>query len=88
MSTHYGLEYTDNKTDVLATRTAYLSGSGVLSKDIMPQKLVLPAAGVTLTNDVGITMLADYFDIDSWSGIVMLGISAIGGWTYSLPPLN
>ncbi|MEE8322491.1 MAG: hypothetical protein V3R57_02550 [Candidatus Bathyarchaeia archaeon] len=54
----------------------------------MPQKLVLPAAGVTLTNGVGITMLADYFDIDSWSGIVMLGISAIGGWTYSLPPLN
>ncbi|MCW3986776.1 MAG: hypothetical protein NWE87_00505 [Candidatus Bathyarchaeota archaeon] len=54
----------------------------------MPRKLVLPAAGVTLTNCVGIPMLADYFDIDSGSGIVMLGISAIGGWTYSLPPLN
>ncbi|RLI38223.1 hypothetical protein DRO66_02245 [Candidatus Bathyarchaeota archaeon] len=54
----------------------------------MPRKLVLPAAGVTLTNGVGISMLADYFDIDSGSGIVMLGISAIGGWTYSLPPLN
>jgi len=63
VSVHYANEYADYQTDALTTRTAYSGGSGVLSKGIVPRKLALQAAGVTLIIGICIQLSANYFSV-------------------------
>lgn len=88
VSVHYADEYADYQTDALTTRTAYSGGSGVLSKGIVPRTLALQAALATLIIGISVQFSANYFGIHPWSAMVMLGIGALGGWMYSLPPLK
>ncbi|MCW4038694.1 MAG: prenyltransferase [Candidatus Bathyarchaeota archaeon] len=88
ISVHYANEYADYQTDALTTRTAYLGGSGVLSRGIVPRTLALQAALATLILGISIQLLANYFGTHPWSAMALLGIGALGGWMYSLPPLK
>ncbi|UCH01957.1 MAG: prenyltransferase [Candidatus Bathyarchaeota archaeon] len=88
VSVHYTNEYADYLTDAQTIRTAYSGGSGILSKGIVSRKVVLQAAWATLLFGFSIQLLANHFGIHPWSATIMLGIGAVGGWMYSLPPLK
>lgn len=88
VSVHYVNEYADYQTDGLTVRTAYSGGSGVLSKGVVPRTLAMQAAGTTLLLGAGMQLLANYLGLLPWSATVLLGIGAIGGWTYSVPPFK
>jgi 1,4-dihydroxy-2-naphthoate octaprenyltransferase len=88
VSVHYVNEYADYQTDALTVRTVYSGGSGVLSRNVVPRTLAIQAAVATLILGVSMQLLANYFGVHPWSAMVLLGIGAIGGWMYSLPPLK
>jgi 1,4-dihydroxy-2-naphthoate octaprenyltransferase len=86
-SVHYANEYADVETDRLATRTPFSGGSGALPRTGLPPTVALAAAVVTGALGVGGLALAWVSAVLPVAAVVVLGVIAVLGWQYSLPPL-
>lgn len=84
ISIHYANEYADAETDSLTTRTPFSGGSGALVA--LPGLRIWAGRLMVLWLLLGfaIALLMQL----SPGAILALGIGAVGGWMYSLPPLR
>jgi 1,4-dihydroxy-2-naphthoate octaprenyltransferase len=86
-SIHYVNEYADHETDALTDRTPFSGGSGALQETGLPRSVTLWAG--TLALAVGILLTAVFLLTDTLppDAAVLLLVSAVFGWQYSVPPL-
>lgn len=85
---HYANEYADVDTDSLTRRTWFSGGSGVLPSKIIPKSWALNAAVFLAIICIITTAISFYFELISIGGVLIVVIGIIGGWFYSMPPLN
>jgi len=87
-SVHYANEYADYETDARTKRTPFSGGSGALQRANLPRSLALHAAVASLCLGM---LLVTVLAATGWltlSPVALLGIIAVFGWQYSLPPLQ
>ena len=87
-SGHYVDEYADRDTDALTRKTMFSGGS-----DVLPAGNVGPAVALIAGVLTALLSLTVSFILWIWFGLsdanmVVLVIALIGGWAYSLPPIN
>jgi 1,4-dihydroxy-2-naphthoate polyprenyltransferase len=83
---HFANDYFDQATDVLATRTPWSGGSGVLPEGALPPWVALLAARVCAGIGLLVTLRAALGG-DTVVAFVALAIVA-GAWAYSAPPVR
>jgi 1,4-dihydroxy-2-naphthoate polyprenyltransferase len=88
VSIHYTNEYADHETDALTRKTPFSGGSGVLPRGLVPPRVALHAAWVTLILGFFVALIAVAAGALPLSTLPVLIIGAVGGWMYSLPPLK
>ena len=85
---HYADEYADVDTDTLTRRTWFSGGSGVLPAGLLPPAWALRAAIVLATLSVALTALLIAIGLLSPHVAWIVGLGLVGGWFYSMPPLQ
>jgi 1,4-dihydroxy-2-naphthoate octaprenyltransferase len=88
MSVHYSNEHADHQTDALTTRTLFSGGSGVIAEMGIPRPIALLAAWITLILGGGVSLMGVIIGWLSFESFLILGLGAVFGWMYSLPPLQ
>jgi len=85
---HYANEYADVDTDTLTRRTRYSGGSGVLPSGIIPARWALWSALILAVLTLMVTFLSYWRGLLSSQGVLLVLMGIIGGWFYSMPPLQ
>lgn len=85
---HYANEYADVDTDTITRRTWYSGGSGVLPSGIIPVRWALWSALVLAVLTLMVTLLSFWGGLLSIQGVILVLMGMIGGWFYSMPPLQ
>jgi 1,4-dihydroxy-2-naphthoate octaprenyltransferase len=85
---HYANEYADVDTDTLTRRTRYSGGSGVLPSGIIPARWALWSALIMAVLTLMVTFLSYWRGLLSSQGVLLVLMGMIGGWFYSMPPLQ
>lgn len=88
LSTHYANEYADYETDAITDPTMYSGGSGAIKNLGVPRVLALQAAWASLILGIIVSAIGLALDTLNPAALLMLGIIAVFGWMYSLPPLK
>lgn len=88
LSAHYANEYADVDTDSLTRRTWFSGGSGVLPSKIIPPSWALNAALFLVLICILITAISFYYGLISIWVVLIVIIGILGGWFYSMPPLQ
>lgn len=88
LAAHYTNEYVDVDTDSLTRRNWFSGRSGVLPSKIIPKLWALISAVSLALMCIIITSLSFYFGYLSSYGVLVASIGLIGGWFYSMPPLQ
>jgi 1,4-dihydroxy-2-naphthoate octaprenyltransferase len=85
---HYANEYADVDTDTITRPTWVSGGSGVLPSGIIPQQWALWAAVILALFTLIVTFLTFFWSILSIQGVFIVLVGMLGGWFYSMPPLQ
>ncbi|WP_414470445.1 prenyltransferase [Methanobacterium sp. ACI-7] len=88
LTAHYVNEYADVDTDTITRRTWFSGGSGVLPSKIVPRSWALNVAVILAGFTIILTALSFYFKILTIAGVLIALIGLLGGWFYSMPPLQ
>ena len=88
MMAHYANEYADVDTDTLTRRTWFSGGSGVLPSGIIPTQWALWAAVILAILTIIVTVLSFLSGLLSSQGVLIVFLGMLGGWFYSMPPLQ
>jgi 1,4-dihydroxy-2-naphthoate octaprenyltransferase len=86
-SVHYVNEYADYETDALTDRTPFSGGSGALQETGLPRSVTLWAGSLALAAGTVLTAFFLLTDTLPRDAAVLLVVSAVLGWQYSVPPL-
>jgi 1,4-dihydroxy-2-naphthoate octaprenyltransferase len=85
---HYANEYADVDTDTITRRTWFSGGSGVLPSGIISNQWALWAAVILALFTLILTFLTFLWGILSSQGVLIVLVGMLGGWFYSMPPLQ
>lgn len=88
VSIHYVNEYADYETDALTVPTLYSGGSGILPRGDIPRALALQAAWFSLIGGGVIALIGYSLGYLGEAALLCLVLGSLGGWMYSLPPLQ
>jgi 1,4-dihydroxy-2-naphthoate polyprenyltransferase len=88
MMAHYANEYADVVTDTVTRRTWFSGGSGVLPSGVIPTRWALWAAVILAILTIIVTALSFYLGLLSSQGVLIVFLGILGGWFYSMPPLQ
>lgn len=85
---HYADEYADVDTDTLTRRTWFSGGSGVLPAGLVPASWALWSAVILAVLAVALTVAFIAIGLLSPHAGWIVGLGLLGGWTYSMPPIQ
>ncbi|RME86290.1 MAG: prenyltransferase [Caldilineae bacterium] len=85
---HYANEYADAETDALTERTPFSGGSGAIPMLGVPRRLALRAAWAATILGSLVALAGLAAGTGTVFSLVILGLGALFGWMYSLPPLQ
>ena len=85
---HYANEYADVDTDSITRRTWFSGGSGVLPSGIVSPYWALWAAVILAILTIIVTFLSFFWGLLSSQAVVIVFLGILGGWFYSMPPLQ
>ncbi|MEG3225323.1 MAG: hypothetical protein BME94_07375 [Methanobacteriales archaeon Met13] len=75
-------------TDTITRRTWFSGGSGVLPSGIIPTQWALWVAVILAILTLFVTFLSFWWGLPSRQGIIMVLVGMLGGWFYSMLPLQ
>ncbi|MEZ3143139.1 prenyltransferase [Halobaculum sp. MBLA0143] len=84
---HYANEYADYETDALSTGSEFSGGSGALHEYDLPRSVARWATTTTAAATLPAGLLAYSLGVPL-RALAVLGVVLVGGWEYSLPPLE
>lgn len=85
-SVHYANEYADYETDAMTEQTPFSGGSGALQTTGLSRLLALRAAIGSLLLGSASAIVCLLHGLTP-AALLVLGVIAVAGWMYSLPPL-